>query len=233
MFDSIISSLAESTVSTASSLTIGHTLVVLGVALVLGLFISQVYIHTHRQEGYAPSFTVTMIMLPAIIAIIILMIGDNVARAFSLAGAFSLIRFRSAASDPKDIAYVFFALAVGLACGVGHIGYAALFAVVLCTVMLVLQKAGYASGAPTSMQLKITVPENYNYRNLFDDIFSRYTNSWHMQRVKTSNFGTLFNLEYQVELKSDSIQKDFLDELRCRNGNLDIALTVGDAEARA
>lgn len=233
MLDSLISSLTASGTSAAATLTIGHTLLVLGVALVLGLFISQVYIRTHQQEGYAQSFTVTMIMLPAIIAIIILMIGDNVARAFSLAGAFSLIRFRSAASDPKDIAYVFFTLAVGLACGVGHIAYAALFALILCSVMLVLHKLHYADTNQTSMLLKITVPENFNYRSLFDDIFGRYTNSWRMQRVKTSNFGTLFNLEYLVELKNNCSQKEFLDELRCRNGNLDIALISGETEARA
>lgn len=232
MLDSLINSLTASSVPAASSLTVGHTILVLIIALALGLFISQVYIRTHRQEGYAQSFTITMIMLPAIIAIIILMIGDNVARAFSLAGAFSLIRFRSAAADPKDIAYVFFSLAVGLACGVGHVGYAALFALILCSVMLILQKVNYADAGQTSMHLKITVPENCNYRALFDDILDRYTNSWRMHKVKTSNFGTLFNLEYLVELNNSFSQKDFLDELRCRNGNLDIVLTTGSPESR-
>lgn len=216
----------------AESLTLVKTLAILGAALGLGVFISLVYISTHKQEGYAPSFPVTLIMLPAIISIIILMIGDNVARAFSLAGAFSLIRFRSAASDPKDIAYVFFTLAVGLTCGMGHIGYAALFAVILCGVMMILTRINFAKPGNASMQLKVTVPENLNYQDLFDDIFNRYTDSWNLKRVKTSDFGSLFNLLYRIQLKEDCSPKDFMDELRCRNGNLDISLTMSEYEEK-
>lgn len=227
MLDSL---LASST--TTQSLSIVSTLLILAAALGLGLLISRAYIWTHQEEGYAPSFTVTLIMLPAIIAIIILMIGDNVARAFSLAGAFSLIRFRSAPGDPKDIAYVFFSLAVGLACGMKHIEYAALFAVVLCSVMLVLYKIKYASPRSNDMMLKITIPESLNYQALFDDIFNKYTDSWNMKTVKTGDFGSLFKLVYRIKLKADCPQKEFLDELRCRNGNLDISLTLSDFEDR-
>ena len=214
----------------SETLSIGRTLLILAAALGLGLIISRVYIATHKEEGYSPSFTITLIMLPAIISIIILMIGDNVARAFSLAGAFSLIRFRSAPGDPKDIAYVFFTLAVGLACGMGYVEYAAIFAVILGAVMLVLNKINYANPTNTGMLLKVTVPENLNYQGLFDDILGQYTNSWHMKRVKTTDFGTLFNVVYRIEFKKDCSQKDFLDELRCRNGNLDIALTAAEFE---
>ncbi len=214
----------------SDTLSIGSTLLIIAAALGLGLVISRVYIATHQEEGYSPSFTITLIMLPAIISIIILLIGDNVARAFSLAGAFSLIRFRSAPGDPKDIAYVFFTLAVGLACGMDYIEYAALFAVIMGSVMLALNKINYARPSSTWMSLKVTVPENLNYQSLFDDIFRKYTNAWHMKRVKTTDFGTLFNIVYRIELKQDCSQKDFLDELRCRNGNLDIALTAAEFE---
>ena len=214
----------------SNTLSIGRTLLIIAAALGLGLVISRVYIATHKEEGYSPSFTITLIMLPAIISIIILLIGDNVARAFSLAGAFSLIRFRSAPGDPKDIAYVFFTLAVGLACGMDYIEYAALFALIMGSVMLVLNKINYARPCSTWMSLKVTVPENLNYQSLFDDILGKYTNAWHMKRVKTTDFGTLFNIVYRIELKQDCSQKDFLDELRCRNGNLDIALTAADFE---
>ncbi len=224
----MLEALLNSNVS--ETLSISKTLLILASALLLGLVISRAYIATHKEEGYSPSFTTTLIMLPAIISIIILMIGDNVARAFSLAGAFSLIRFRSAPGDPKDIAYVFFTLAVGLACGMGHIEYAALFAVILSAVMLVLHKISYARSKSTEMLLKITIPENLNYQALFDDIFSRYTDSWRIKTVKTSDFGSLFKLVYQIVLKKDCAQKEFLDELRCRNGNLDISLTVSDFE---
>ncbi len=213
------------TTGASETLTIGKILIVLASSLVLGLFISLVYIYTHKKEGYSPSFTITLIMLPAIISIIILMIGNNVARAFSLAGAFSLIRFRSAPGDPKDIAYVFFTLAVGLACGMGHVEYAALFAVVLCGAMLILSKINYARPRHTGMQLKITVPEDLDYQTLFDDIFRKFTSSWQLKRVKISDFGTLFNVVYFIEMKEGTSQKDFLDELRCRNGNLDISLS--------
>jgi hypothetical protein len=212
------------------TLSITKTLLIIFSALGIGFVISQVYIATHKKEGYVSSFPVTLIMLPAIISIIILLIGDNVARAFSLAGAFSLIRFRSAPGDPKDIAYVFFTLATGLACGMGYIGYAALFAAILSLVMLIMYKCNYGSQANTSMLLKVTVPENMNYQSLFDDILGKYTNSWHLKRVKTTDFGSLFNLSYRIEIKPDCAQKEFLDELRCRNGNLDISLTVAETE---
>jgi hypothetical protein len=211
------------------TLTIGKTLLIIAASLVCGLAISQVYIATHKKEGYSPSFPVTLIMLPAIISIIILLIGDNIARAFSLAGAFSLIRFRSAPGDPKDIAYVFFSLAVGLACGMGYVGYAGLFAIILGSVMLILSRIKYASVPNTSMMLKVTVPENLNYEGLFDDILNKYTYSWQMNRVKTSDFGTLFDLFYHIEFNHKYSQKTFLDELRCRNGNLDIALTMNQS----
>lgn len=215
---------------TSGTLSLSTTLLGVGVSLLLGLVISLVYMATHKQEGYTPSFPITLIMLPAIICIIILLIDDNIARAFSLAGAFSLIRFRSAASDPKDISYVFFALAVGLASGLGYVAYAALFAVILCGVMLLLQSIHFANPKSSNMLLKITVPENLNYQSLFDDILNQYTDAWKLTRVKTSDFGTLFNLFYRIQPKSGIIQKDFLDELRCRNGNLDISLTMNEFE---
>lgn len=216
--------------SVGESLTLANTLSIIFSSIILGLFISSVYIKTHKNEGYAPSFTVTLIMLPTIISIIILLVGNNVARAFSLAGAFSLIRFRSAPGDPKDIAYVFFTLAVGLASGMGYVGYAAIFTIILCTLMIILTATKYGIHKNTSMILKITVPENLNYQNLFDDILKQYTLSNHLKKVKTSNFGELFEVVYRIEMKSEVDQKKFIDELRCRNGNLNISLTISEFE---
>lgn len=224
MLEAILSS------TNGESLTLTSSLAVLCSALVIGLFISLVYLQTHKKEGYAAGFTITLIMLPAIISVIILLIGDNVARAFSLAGAFSLIRFRSAPGEPKDIAYVFFTLAVGLACGMGYIVYAAIFAAILCLVMVILYYTNFPNPRSNAMQLKITVPENLNFHGLFDDILNNYTNSWNMKRVKTSNFGTLFEVVYNINLKQSINQKELLDELRCRNGNLNIALTSKEYE---
>ncbi|NTW71181.1 MAG: DUF4956 domain-containing protein [Eubacteriaceae bacterium] len=227
MLETLLSSAASDT------LTIEKTLTIVAASLILGFAISLVYIFTHKKEGYSPSFTVTLIMLPSIIAIVILLIGNNVARAFSLAGAFSLIRFRSAPGDPKDIAYVFFTLAVGLACGMGYVGYGALFTLILCGVMVLLSSTQYSRPKNSMMTLKITIPEDLNYMDLFDDIFPKYTDSWQLHRVKTCDFGTLFNVSYRIKLKESSSHKDFLDELRCRNGNLDIVLTLAEFEDKA
>ena len=216
--------------------TIGDTLslqamvAAFAASLALGLLISFVYIKTHKSEGYQSGFAVTLIMLPAIISVIIMLIGNNVARAFSLAGAFSLVRFRSTPGDPKDIAYVFFALGVGLACGLGFIAYAAVFAVILCLVMVLLTFTNYAKQKSTSMQVRITVPENLNFQGLFDDILNKYTDFWKLRKVRTTDFGTLFELSYLIDLKQSADQKVFLDELRCRNGNLNITLTLKEFE---
>lgn len=218
--------------TSGESLTFTNTLIIIAASIALGVIISLVYIKTHKKEGYAPSFTITLIMLPVIISIIILLVGNNVARAFSLAGAFSIIRFRSAPGDPKDISYVFFTLAVGLACGMGYIGYATIFTIVLCGVMVVLDMIKFATPSSNSMQLKIIVPENLNYEELFDDILTEYTSSWKMERVKTKEFGALFELTYRVNIKKDASRKDFIDELRCKNGNLNISLGIYESEEK-
>jgi hypothetical protein len=226
MLETILSSTA------GESLTFMNTIIIITASIILGIVISLVYIKTHKKEGYAPSFTVTLIMLPVIISIIILLVGNNVARAFSLAGAFSIIRFRSAPGDPKDISYVFFTLAVGLACGMGYIGYATIFTIVLCGVMMVLDIIKFATPQSNCMQLKIIVPENLNYEELFDDILIKYTSSWKMERVKTKEFGALFELTYRVNIKEEASKKKFIDELRCKNGNLNISLGVCESEQK-
>lgn len=214
--------------STVETLTIGRALTVIFSSLLLGLLISAVYVRNQKSKGYSSSFAVTLIMLPAIIAVIILLVGNNVARAFSLAGAFSLIRFRSAPGDPRDIAYVFFTLGVGLACGMGYIGYGALFAVILCLVMSLLNLVKYAENTATPMKLKIIIPEHLDYQGLFDDIFDEYTSDKKLQRLKTVDFGSLFEITYNINMKEGANQKEFIDQLRSRNGNLTIALNFNE-----
>lgn len=216
--------------SAAETLNLGTALAVIFSSLLLGLLVSVVYIKNQREQGYSGTFAVTLIMLPAIIALIIMLVGNNVARAFSLAGAFSLIRFRSAPGDPKDIAYIFFTLAVGLACGMGYIGYGALFAVILCSVISVLNLLKFAGNQPVPMRLKVLVPENLNYQGLFDDIFAEYTTDQRLLRVKTTDFGSLFEMIYDIKLKDGVDQKQFIDRLRTRNGNLSIALNINNFE---
>lgn len=210
--------------------TVANTLLVLGTAIALGLVISAVYMHTMRKEGFSSGFTITLIMMPAIVAAIVFLIGNNVARAFSLAGAFSLIRFRSSAGAPKDIAYVLYSLGVGLACGIGYLGYAAIFTAVMCLMMVLLHYTKFASAPAGTMLLKITVPENLNYVGLFDDVLDKYSRSWSLRKVRTSDFGTLFEVIFSLSMARGADQKKFIDELRCRNGNLNISLTVKEME---
>lgn len=220
MLETIISS------TTGESFTLTNALIVIVSSIILGLVISLAYMKTNKKNGYSSGFTITLVMLPVIISIIILLVGNNVARAFSLAGAFSIIRFRSAPGDPKDISYVFFTLAVGLTCGMGYIGYAIIFTIILCSLMIILDLTKFSAPKSKSMQLKITVPEDLNYEGVFEEILDKYANSWNLERVRTRDFGALFELSYIVHMKPDVNQKSFLDELRCRNGNLNISLNI-------
>ncbi|WP_196001232.1 DUF4956 domain-containing protein [Clostridium sp. 1001271B_151109_B4] len=226
MLETIISS------TNGESFTLANALLVIGSSIVLGLVISLAYMYTHKKEGYAPGFTITLIMLPVIIAIIILLVGNNVARAFSLAGAFSIIRFRSAPGDPKDISYIFFTLAVGLACGMGYIGYGVIVTVILCIIMIVLDKIKFAVPKTKNMRLKILVPEDLNYEGVFDKILDSYSTNWATESVKTKDFGALFEISYKIHLKEGVSQKKLIDELRCKNGNLTIALTSAGLEEK-
>lgn len=219
--------------SAAETLTFTGTLTIIGSALALGLFISLIYIFTHKKEDYTASFTVTLIMLPSIIAMIILLVGSDVARAFSLAGAFSLIRFRSAPGDPKDITYVFFSLGVGLACGMGFIGYAALFALILCGVMVALTKLRFGNRNQSPMRLKIVLPEDMDFYGMFDGILSEYTTTHKLVKVKTAEFGSLFELTYELTMKDMAQTKVFIDKLRCKNGNLNVVLSVKEMNGAA
>lgn len=179
--------------------------------------------HTHRKEGYSQSYVFTMIMLPTIVSLILLLINTT-AGALSLAGAFTLVRFRSVAGDPKDIAYIFFAMASGVACGIGYIGFAILFFVVLGIILFVLSEINFGGMKSNHMTLKITIPENLDYQGVFEPVLNKYTNFHKLRRIKTTNFGTLFELIYSVDVSDSIDQKKFIDELRTLNGNMNINL---------
>lgn len=220
MLESLITS------TNGESFTLTNTLLIISTSIVLGIIISLVYMRNQNKEGYSSSFALTLIMLPIIISIIILLVGNNVARAFSLAGAFSIIRFRSAPGDPKDISYVFFTLAVGLACGMGYVAYAVLFTVILSLVLIILDMMNFSKAKGKAVQLKITIPEDLNYNGVFDEILEKYSNKWTLEKIKTRDFGALYELNYQLNLNPDVDQKKLIDDLRVRNGNLNISLTL-------
>ena len=194
----------------------------------LGAVISFTYARTQR-DGASRNFIITLVMLPAVISIIILLVGSNVARAFSLAGAFSLVRFRSAPGEPKDIAFICFSLAIGLAAGMGMLQYASLFTALLCLFMVVMWAIGRRRrGRSLQRVLKITIPEDMSYEGVFDD-----ARRYELQKVRTTGLGSFYELVYTLTLRPDAGEKAFLDDLRCRNGNLDIALLMKAEPAAA
>jgi hypothetical protein len=213
--------------TTSTELTLTHALLTIFISIALGLIISLTYMKT--QAGYTMNFALTMIVLPAIVAIIILLIGSNIARAFSLAGAFSIIRFRSAPGDPKDIAFVLFTMAAGLACGVGSFGYAVLFTICLCLLMFVLKATNFGVKKASQKLLKVTIPENLGYEEAFEEIFKNFKVDYELKKVRTTELGSLYELVYAVSIDHLTNQKQLLDAIRCRNGNLDITLTMSPA----
>ena len=212
--------------------TTGEVLTCVLSALVLGVLIGLVYMFTHRKTGYTQSYIIAMPMLSGLVSTVIVMMGllasstTGMTAAISLTGAFSLVRFRSAPGDPRDIAYVFFAMVMGTVCGIGFIGYACLIFVILAAVLIFFNLINFAAPKTQDMTMKITIPENLNYNGLFDKVFEQYTTDYVLRRVKTTDFGTLFDLVYSIRVKTDADQKKFIDEIRALNGNLNVTLVL-------
>lgn len=209
----------------SAEITVSSAIITMLTAVILGAAIAFTYFKT-QEENYQRSMAVTLLMLPVILSVIILFIGSNIARAFSLAGTLSIIRFRSAPGDPKDIGFIFFDIAAGLACGVGLFGYGVLFVLILCVIIILAEKCSLFEKKEIEKHLKITIPENLNYQNAFDDILEKYTKKFSLTRIQTTDLGSLFELCYNVTMKHGEDEQEFLNELRCRNGNLNIILSV-------
>lgn len=221
----IFNSVLSDTTSLSGQNGFWQFIICIASAMILSLLVSALYIATHKKETYSRSYVMSIIMLPSIVAVIILLINDT-SKALGLAGAFSLVRFRSVPGDPKDIAYIFFSMAIGVSCGLGYIAFALIFIILLSIFIIILNSIKYGTPKTTSMTLKITVPENLNYQGLFDKVLDENTNNWILKRVKTVDFGTLFDLVYAVELKNDIDQKKFIDAIRTLNGNLNVTLIL-------
>ena len=191
------------------------------VSLVLGGILAL--IHTYNND-YTKSFVMTRAILPAVVAVVILMVNGNIGAGVAVAGAFSLVRFRSAPGTAREIGAIFAAMGMGLIMGMGYIGYAALFTVLIGLAMLIYAKLASGDKKDLHKVLKITIPENLNYSDVFDDIFKEYTKNYKLNQVKTSNMGSLFKLNYEIYLKDVSREKEFIDKLRTRNGNLEISI---------
>ena len=209
---------------TQTSISVSDFLICILISLVIGGFLAWVYAF---RSKYTRSFVVTLAMLPAIVCIVIMMVNVNVGAGVAVAGAFSLVRFRSVPGTAKEIGTIFLAMATGLIAGMGYIDFAVLFALIMGLVMLVLNvtQVGARKRPTLDKTLRITVPEDLNYSEIFDDIFEQYTSYCETVSVKTTNMGSLYKLTYNITLKNIEEEKKFIDELRCRNGNLEIALS--------
>jgi len=193
-------------------------------ALIAGLIVAVVYMF---KSNYSKSFVVTLLILPAIVASVIIMVNGNIGAGVAVAGAFSLVRFRSAPGSAKEISAIFLAMAAGLVMGMGYIGFGFLLTVIISMVLFVCNLIGFGEMKKDdkSKLLKITIPEDLDYTEVFDDLFATFTQSANLVQVKTVSMGSLFKLSYEIVLKDESKEKEFIDALRCRNGNLEILST--------
>ena len=206
------------------SFSVGQYLLCL---LVAGLCGAVAALSLSRESSASRSFLISLVVLPIIVTTVILMVNGNVGTGIAVAGAFSLVRFRSAAGKARDISAIFLVMTAGLACAAGYVAIALLFTVIASGVMALLRRVPMR--CEHLMQLHITVPESLHFAGAFDDLFQQYTKTWKLVKAKTSNMGSLYKLDYRIEMKDTAAMQEFLDALRCRNGNLEIAL-LNDTE---
>ena len=228
--DALFSSVLGVTETTMASVTASGFLWCTLASLVLGLIVAFIYMYKHN---YSKNFVITLALLPVIVQMVILLVNGNLGAGVAVMGVFNLVRFRSIAGTAKDIGSVFMAMAIGLATGMGYIGIAALLTIVVGLFNVLYVNLPFGEHASDYKMLKITVPEDLEFEGLFDEILGRYTNSYDLQSVKTTNMGSLFQLEYKVQMAAQGIEKKMIDELRCLNGNLKISLGVAEKKGEA
>lgn len=225
MLENLFKGLFDTDLTTVISVT--DFLLCLGSSLVLGLVMALTYMYRTR---YTKSFVVTLALLPAVVCIVIMMVNGNVGAGVAVAGAFSLVRFRSVPGTAKEICTLFFAMGAGLIAGMGYLGFAALFTLVMCMMFFVYNRLDFGAkkNAAAYKTFTIVIPEDLDYTGVFDDIFKAYTASFDLTRVKSTNMGSMFKLTYNVVLCDVTKEKEMIDKLRCRNGNLEITVAKQD-----
>ena len=205
------------------TIDVGDFLLCLGISLLLGLILAAACMFKNEHSG---SFLVTLALLPAVVCVVIMMVNGNIGAGVAVAGAFSLVRFRSAPGSAKEIVAIFLAMGAGLIAGMGYLGFAALFTVIMCVMFIVYNALeGSAERSSGNKTIKITIPEDLDYSGAFDDIFAEYTKKSELISVKTTNMGSMFRLTYNVTLKSAGAEKQMIDRIRERNGNLEIMVS--------
>lgn len=217
----MLKSIFSDTIS--SNISLESMLICTIVSIVLGVVVA----FTHKiTSKYSKNFLITLATLPVLVQIIMIMVNGNLGTSVAIAGAFSLVRFRSLPGTSKEILSVFFSMAIGLATGMGHIFLAIIMTIIISICIIVFCKFKIFNPNSSEKILKIVIPENLDYTNMFDDIFGKFTKEIKLEQVKTTNMGSLFELTYRITLKSDINEKEFIDDIRVKNGNLKVALSL-------
>ncbi len=222
MLENLFKGLFDS--DTASVIGINDFLICLAFALSLGLVMAFAYMYRTR---YTKSFVVTLALLPAVVCIVIMLVNGNIGTGVAVAGAFSLVRFRSVPGTAKEICTLFLAMGTGLITGMGYIGFAVLFTVIMCAMFLLYNSLDFGAKKNSQMYktFNITIPEDLDYSEVFEDVFKEYTSQFDLVRVKTTNMGSMFKLTYNATMRDTKKEKEMIDKLRCRNGNLEITVS--------
>lgn len=225
MIDTLFKGLFDTDLTSVISLSDFFTCII--VSLILGILMAFSYMYRTR---YTKSFVLCMSILPAIVCVVIMMVNGNVGTGVAVAGAFSLVRFRSVPGTAKEIAAIFLAMGAGLISGMGYLGFAVVYTIIMCAVFMLYTRLDFGTkkNAATYKTLNITVPEDLDYSDMFEDIFNDYTSACELVRVKTTNMGSMFRLTYNVSLKDINKEKEMIDKIRCRNGNLEITVSKQD-----
>lgn len=203
----------------SGSITLVEVALCTGVALLLGFIIAFVYKYKNQ---YSKGFVFTLALLPVLVQSIIMVVNGNLGAGVATMGAFSLVRFRSAPGNAREIVTIFFAMAVGLACGMGYLTYAVIFTLIISIIMLIMSSMGFGNVKGNVKSLRVTLPEDMDYTHLFDDLFEKYTTDAELIRVRTTSLGSLFELQYQITIKNVDDEKELIDGIRQRNGNLTV-----------
>lgn len=230
MLSTIFKGVFDSDAQAATAISIGEFLLCLAVSLLVGLLLAGTYTIKNR---YTKSFLMTLAILPAVVCVVIMMVNGNIGTGVAVAGTFSLVRFRSVPGTAKEICAIFLAMCTGLIAGMGYLGYAVLFALVLGCVTVVYNCIDFGSRKHEERYkvLHITIPEDLDYTGVFDEVLEEYTQSHELEQVKTANMGSLFKLTYNIVLKNREAEKELIDKLRCRNGNLEISISQKETVA--
>jgi type IV secretory pathway VirB2 component (pilin) len=212
MFDSIL----------GTSLTVSNFAVCILVALGLGLVVALLHMKSVKSNK---NFITTLFILPALVTAVILLVNGNLGTSVAVVGAFSLVRFRSIPGNSREILDVFFAMAIGLAVGTGYIAFAVAFTVVLSIVFYIVDTTRIFTNESNEKILTVLIPEDLDYTDCFEELFRAYTDKYDLIKAKTVNMGSVFELTYSINLKKDINEKEFIDKLRVKNGNLKVSLT--------